>query len=179
RLVVEGRRGKDPHAVGAGFLQTGDLAVVIVVVAADAGLTGRFVVLGEDRRPDRVMVPAGLGAAGPVVGRHGVHAVKPAAEAVDHLVLWPLQADHPQAGLGRQGLVEIRQVERGDIADDRFAPQLAPAGESGAKAFALLVGVPCEQRPFFVSDAATGLTLEYIRQRPRSTPPAADPEDDA
>src|SRR5690606_35514375 len=65
RFIVEDRGRKDPHAVGPGFLQAGDLKVVVVVVAADTGLAGRFIILGEDRRPDRMMVPAGLGTAGP------------------------------------------------------------------------------------------------------------------
>ena len=104
----------------------------------------------------------------PVVGRQRVNPIEPAAEAGNHLLPGPLQADDPQPGLERQGFLDVREVEQGDVADQPLGtvpPEplepLADPGPSGGP-------MPRQERTPLVGDTGIGLAIEQVGQGVRA-----------
>ena len=92
--------------------------VILIPVAADSFLAVLCFVLGIRPRPQRVVVPAGSGLLGPVVGRQRKAVIEPFAEADYDFLPRPPQADDANVRLGGNRGFQIGKVEGGNVAQD-------------------------------------------------------------
>ena len=57
---------------------------------------------------------------GPVVGGQGMHLIEKPTEAPNHLVARPFEAHDPNLRLGLNRVLDIREIERRHVADQRL-----------------------------------------------------------
>jgi hypothetical protein len=89
----------------------------------------------------------------------------------------PSQADDPDVGLDGDGVLDVRQVEAGHVAQDALGGVQPESGKSFPKHSLPVVGtLPRQQRRLVVRANGVGLLVEHTGQRSSAASAGADAE---